>query len=67
VLNYKGLAYDTVYVSLPDIASLWQKLGLAPRDNGPNLPTMTLPVISVASLDDNEPPLVIADSFDIAL
>ncbi|PVF93639.1 hypothetical protein CPB86DRAFT_789899 [Serendipita vermifera] len=66
VLNYKGLGYETVYVAYPDIAPLWQKLGLSPVDNGPNQPTSTLPVISVSSTDGG-PPTVVADSFNIAL
>jgi hypothetical protein len=66
VLNYKSLPYETVYVPYPDISSLWQKFGLSPLNDGPNMPTTTLPVISVAS-QDNGPPTVIADSFNIAL
>lgn len=50
-------------MSYPDIAALWQKLGLSLLENEPN---STLPVISVPSKDGG-PPSVIADSFKIAL
>ncbi|CAG8709427.1 6681_t:CDS:2, partial [Acaulospora colombiana] len=67
-VRLKGLelAYETVYVAYSDIAPLWEKLGLSPVDNGPNQPTSTLPVISVAS-ENGGPPSVVADSFNIAL
>ncbi|KIM25037.1 hypothetical protein M408DRAFT_331497 [Serendipita vermifera MAFF 305830] len=63
VLNYKRIPYETVYVSYPDIAQLWQTLGLSPLAADPKT---FLPLISVPSTDGG-PPSVIADSFDIAL
>ena len=64
VLNYKGLPYETIYVSYPDISKLWKELGLSPLA-GPG-PSTILPLISVSSTDGG-PPSVIADSFNIAL
>lgn len=64
VLNQKKVAYRTEWVSYPDVEALWRKLGLSPLDQNPRC---TLPVISIPSKDDRNPPTVIADSFNIAL
>ncbi|KAG8753646.1 hypothetical protein FRC14_005841 [Serendipita sp. 396] len=66
VLNYKGLPYETVWVSYPDIATLWERLGLSPDIDKSGKPNTFLPIISVPS-NEGGPPTVIAESFNIAL
>ncbi|KAG8803191.1 hypothetical protein FRC17_006226 [Serendipita sp. 399] len=67
VLNYKGLPYETVWISYTDIAGLWEKLGLKPITDGSNIASTFLPVVSVPSKEEGKPPTIVADSFNIAL
>ncbi|KDQ11680.1 hypothetical protein BOTBODRAFT_67848 [Botryobasidium botryosum FD-172 SS1] len=61
VLNYKRLPYKTIWVSLPDIASTLQSLGVEPSPAG--MP-YTLPVI--ADPTASGPPKIIRESLAIA-
>ncbi|KAJ2932368.1 hypothetical protein H1R20_g4686, partial [Candolleomyces eurysporus] len=45
VLNLKGLDYRTVWIEYPDIAQLYQQLGIPSRENRDGKPLYGLPVI----------------------
>ncbi|KAJ7720849.1 hypothetical protein DFH07DRAFT_304058 [Mycena maculata] len=61
-LNYKGLAYKTVWVEYPDIESVCRQIGAAPTRNKPDgRPHFTLPMIH-----DPSTGATIADSAKIA-
>ncbi|KAJ7484728.1 hypothetical protein FB451DRAFT_1233317 [Mycena latifolia] len=62
-LNFKRVHYQTEWIELPDVASVRQKIGVAPvraHRDGSDFPT--LPVIKDPSTGQ-----VVGDSFDIAL
>ncbi|CAE6473020.1 unnamed protein product [Rhizoctonia solani] len=64
-LNYKGLPYQVVYLSFPDIEPRLEELGVAPVSE--TFPRYTLPVIADPSTDPNGKPTYVSDSFKIAL
>ncbi|KAK5163569.1 uncharacterized protein LTR77_010518 [Saxophila tyrrhenica] len=62
-LNFKGLAYRTQWVDLPDICSVRQELGVGANRTLPNgEPFHTLPMIK-----DHSTGNLVGDSFEIAL
>ncbi|KAL5639699.1 hypothetical protein ACGC1H_006329 [Rhizoctonia solani] len=64
-LEYKGLAYRTEYLALPDIGAKMKALGVPPIKE--TSPQYTLPVIADPSDDPNGRPQYIGDSFKIAV
>ncbi|PKY06351.1 hypothetical protein P168DRAFT_302712 [Aspergillus campestris IBT 28561] len=64
-LNFKSIPYKTVWVPLPDIASVRRSLNVpASRNFADGKDFHTLPVLTDASIKDCAP---IGDSFDIAI
>ncbi|KII88641.1 hypothetical protein PLICRDRAFT_631738 [Plicaturopsis crispa FD-325 SS-3] len=61
-LNYKGIAYETVWVEYPDIEAVCKEIGAEPTTlKSDGSPYYTLPVIK-----DNATGVVVADSMKIA-
>ena len=68
-LNFKNLPYQTTWVEYPDIESLYHTLGVQPTSKQPDgvTPYYTLPIIVDSSPPNNTGPVILTDSWDIAV